>query len=130
MLGAVNRVAAVDDVAGMVSGTWSSSVYELPANVDAVVSTDGAGGRVSRASLAKHLAASGDHSQTLPDLRTVRWTVEHKQYENINKMRWTFHSMTHHANNGAGGHVLHKAGEERLLGEISIVLGQMLLGSL
>jgi hypothetical protein len=64
LLGALNGVASVDDVTEEMS--WITNTK--PANMDAVISTDSAGGRICGAGLTEHLAASCDNTKTFPDL--------------------------------------------------------------
>lgn len=82
-----NSIRAVDDVA---------------ANLDAVVTTDGAGHGIGGVGGAQHLTAGLDNIQALP----------------------------HHGNHWAGAHVVDQTGEEGTSGQIGIMLFQQFLGSL
>ena len=82
VVGGLNGIGAVTDVA---------------ANVDAVVTADGAGLGVEGLGGTKHLAAGGDGVVTLPD----------------------------HGADGAGDHVLDEASEETLAGQVSVMVLHM-----
>jgi len=87
LFGRFNSIRAVDDVA---------------ANLDAEITTDGAGQGVSWVGSTQHLTAGLDHIKTLP----------------------------HHGNHWTGVHVVDQTGEEGAGRQISIVLLQQVLGSL
>merc|ERR1719373_1046751 len=74
------------------------AVADVTSDLDTEISSDGAGGGVSRVGGSQHHTTSLDSVETLP----------------------------HHRNHGAAGHVLDEPGEERLLGEISVVVLQKL----
>ena len=75
---------------------------DVSAYLDAKVSSDGAGGGGGGVGLAQHDAAGFDDVETLPD----------------------------HGDDGAGTHVLDESGEERLAGEVGVVLFQQVFGGL
>lgn len=69
---------------------------DVASNLHAVISTDGAGGTVSGVGGAEHHTAGLHDIKTFPD----------------------------HWDDGSAAHVLNKTAEERLAGEISVVLGE------
>jgi len=81
----------VDFLVGSFDGV--RTVDDVSADIDAVVTSDGAGSRVEGSSFTEHLSASSDGISTFPN----------------------------HGNNGAGSDVLDEATEEGLGGKISIV---------
>jgi len=81
----------VDFLVGSFDGV--RTVDDVSADIDAVVTSDGARSRVEGSSFTEHLSASSDGISTFPD----------------------------HGNNGAGSDVLDEATEEGLGGEVSIV---------
>jgi len=76
------------------------AMADVAADVDAIITTDGAGERGGGVGLAEHDAASLDGVEALPD----------------------------HAADGAGRHVLNQTGEELLFLQVSVVLLQVLDG--
>lgn len=87
LLGRLDGIGAVDDVA---------------ADLDAEVTTDGAGQGVGGVGGTEHLTAGLDHIEALPD----------------------------HGHHGAGVHVVDESGEEGASRQVGVVLLQQLLGGL
>ncbi len=108
LLGRLNSIRAVANVATNLKERSSvTSVRKVcravaHAYLDTKVSSDGSGLGVDGVGLSQHDATGLDHVEAFPD----------------------------HGNNGAGGHILDKAGEERTRAEVSIMLLQMLLRGL
>jgi hypothetical protein len=74
-------------------------VADIPANVDAKVTSDGSWAGLSWSGLSEHHSAGGDDPCTLPD----------------------------HSHNWSHGHVVNQTGEETFLGQISVVSFHMFL---
>jgi hypothetical protein len=102
LLGVIVHFFGLEPKRNFVLGRFDTvgSVAKVSADINAEITADGSGGGVKRLGLTQHLAASDNGVKAFPD----------------------------HADDGAHLHVFDELGEERLLGQVGIMLFQEFLG--